>query len=160
MTLVFSILYNMKRTMTSKEIANYVNEQLGMDICHPDGDGDVRIDTDKDYTGNDICCHDYIFCDPYLYRYVNQQGFTMDNVPDITINSYSADTEYKDGYKCFNPEQIVEDMECRVKQHVDVVDTEWAFDMECFENVIVGLKRAFKVPEQEVILSDDEEFVV
>ena len=146
--------------MTSKEIANYVNEQLGMDICHSDADGDVRIDTDKDYARNDSCCHDYIFCDPYIYGYVNQQGFTMDDVPDITLNSYSADNEDEDGYKCFNPEQVIDDRECRVKPHADAEDTEWTFEPEYLESVIAGLKHAFNVPEQEVILSDDEEFVV
>ena len=33
-----------------------------MDICHADGVDDIKIDTNNDAEGNEICFHDYIFC--------------------------------------------------------------------------------------------------
>lgn len=159
MTLVFSILYNMRITRTSNEIIAIINETVGMDICHSDTDGDIKIDTNNDAEGNAICFHDYLFCDNLFYHYVNQQGMVDDRL-DITLNSYPVDDDETYNDKCINRDGEHDDF-CEYSTNIDDIDV-WTFDEETFINVLEGLKTVLKVKndQQLVILDDDEEFVV
>ena len=165
MTLVFSILYNMRITRTSKEIVDIVNETIGMDVCHADGDDAIKIDANNDAEGNEICFHDYIFCSfiafsiDSFYHYVNQQGM-MDERPDLTLNSYPVNDDETYNDKCLNRDGEHDDF-CDFTVNADDIGV-WTFDEETFINVLEGLKIAFKVKaaQQIVILDDDEEFAV
>ena len=160
MTLVFSILYNMRITRTSKEIVDIVNETIGMDVCHADGDDDIKIDANNDAEGNAICFHDYIFCSDSFYHYVNQQGMMDDQTVDFTLNSYPVNDDETYNDKCLNYDGEHDDF-CDFTVNADDIGV-WTFDEETFINVLEGLKIAFKVKaaQQIVILDDDEEFVV
>lgn len=149
----------MKITRTANEIVAIVNETVGMDICHADGDDDIKIDTNNDAEGNEICFHDYLFCSDSFYHYVNQQGMVDDRLY-ITLNSYPVgdDENYND--KCINPDGAHDDF-CDFSVNIDDIGV-WTFDEETFSNVLEGLKTVLKVKntQQLVILDDDEEFVV
>lgn len=159
MTLVFSILYNMKITRTANEIADIINETIGMDICYADGVDDIKIDANNDAEGNEICFHDYLFCDDSFYHYVNQQGMVDDRL-DFTLNSYPVDDDETYNDKCLNRDGE-HDEYCSFSVNADDIGV-WTFEEETFINVLEGLKIAFKVKttQQIVILDDDEEFVV
>ena len=159
MTLVFSILYNMRITRTANEIVAIINETVGMDICYADGADDIKIDTDNDAEGNGICFHDYLFCDDSFYHYVNQQGMVDDRL-DFTLNSYPVDDDEDYNDKCINEDGEHDDY-CDFSVNADDIGM-WTFDEETFINVLEGLKIALKVKtdQQLVILDDDEEFVV
>lgn len=149
----------MRITRTGNEIVAIVNETVGMDICHSDTDGDIEIDANNDAEGNEICFHDYLFCNDSFYHYVNQQGM-MDDRLDISLNSYPVNDDeiYKD--KCINRDGEHDDF-CEYSTNIDDIDV-WTFDEETFINVLEGLKIALKVNKTQptVILDDDEEFVV
>ena len=159
MTLVFSILYNMKITRTANEIVATVNETVGMDICHADGVDDIKIDTNNDAEGNEICFHDYIFCSDSFYHYVNQQGMLDDRL-DITLNSYPVDDDENYNDKCINKDGEHDDF-CDFSINIDDTGV-WTFDEDTFINMLEGLKTVLKVKnnQQLVILDDEEEFVV
>lgn len=159
MTLVFSILYNMRITRTANEIVAIVNETVGMDICYADGVGDIRIVTNNDAEGNEICFNDYLFCSDSFYHYINQQGM-MDDRLDITLNSYPVDDDETYNDKCINEDGEHDDF-CDFSVNVDDIGV-WTFEEETFINVLEGLKTVLKVKNDQplVILDDDEEFVV
>lgn len=149
----------MRITRTANEIVAIVNETVGMDICHTDGNDDIKIDTDNDAEGNRIYFHDYLFCDDSFYHYVNQQGMVDDRL-DITLNSYPVDDDEEYNDKCINREGEHDDF-CELSANIDDISV-WTFEEETFINVLEGLKIALKVKtaQQIVILDDDEEFVV
>ena len=149
----------MRITRTSNEIIAIINETVGMDICHSDTDGDIKIDANNDAEGNAICFHDYLFCDDSFYHYVNQQGMVDDRL-DITLNSYPVDDDENYNDKCLNRDGEHDDF-CDYSTNIDDVDV-WTFEEETFINVLEGLKTVLKVKndQQLVILDDDEEFVV
>lgn len=159
MTLVFSILYNMRITRTANEIVAIVNETVGMDICYADGAEDIKIETKNDAEGNEICFNDYLFCGGSFYHYVNQQGMVDDRL-DITLNSYPVDDDEDHNDKCNNKDGEHDDY-CRFSVNIDDIGV-WTFDEETFNNVLEGLKTVLKVKndQQLVILDDEEEFVV
>ena len=159
MTLVFSILYNMRITRTANEIVAIINETVGMDICYADGADDIKIETKNDAEGNEICFNDYLFCSDSFYHYVNQQGMVDDRL-DITLNSYPVDDDENYNDKCINKDGEHDDF-CYFSVNIDDIEV-WTFDEETFINVLEGLKTVLKVnkTQQLVILDDDEEFVV
>ena len=151
----------MRITKTSKEIADIINETIGMDICHSDTVGDIEIDANNDAEGNEICFHDYLFCGDEFYHYVNQQGMTDDGLrPYFTLNSCPVADVAENNDKCFNRDDEYDDY-CTYSVNADDVG-EWTFDEETFNNTLEALKIVFKVKndQQLVILDDDEEFVV
>lgn len=149
----------MRITRTGNEIAAIVNETVGMDICHIDGDEDIRIDANSDAEGNEICLHDFLFCNDMFYPYVNQQGMIDDRL-DITLNSYAVDDDENYNDKCLNRDGE-HDEYCSFSVNIDDIGV-WTFEEETFLNMLEGLKIALKVKnaQQLVILDDDEEFVV
>lgn len=159
MTLVFSILYNMKITRTANEIVAIINETVGMDICYADGADDIKIETKNDAEGNEICFNDYLFCCGSFYHYVNQQGMVDDRL-DITLNSYPVDDDENYNDKCINPDGAHDDF-CNFSVNIDDIGV-WTFDEETFNNVLEGLKTVLKVNKTQplVILDDEEEFAV
>ena len=155
MTLVFSILYNMRITRTANEIVAIINETVGMDICYADGADDIKIETKNDAEGNEICFNDYLFCADSFYHYVNQQGMVDDRL-DITLNSYPVDDDENYNDKCINKDGEHDDF-CDFSVNIDDIEV-WTFDEETFINVLEGLKTVLKVnkTQQLVILDDDE----
>ena len=162
MTLVFSILYNMRITKTSEEIVAIINEAIGMDISHVDFDGDIKIDAWDDAEGNEICLHDFMFCGGTFYYYVNQQGL-MDGKPYFTLNTCPVDDDAEENDKCFNREGEHGEYDdyCTCVVNDDDVEV-WTFDEDTFNNTLEGLKTVLKVKNEQqlVILDDEEEFVV
>lgn len=150
----------MRITKTSKEIADIINEVIGMDISHVDIDDDVKIDAWNDVEGNEIFFNDYIFCGDEFYHYVNQQGMTDDGLrPYFTLNGYPVADVAENNDKCFNRDGEHDDY-CVYSVAGDV--GEWTFDEETFNNTLEGLKIVFKVKndQQVVIFDDEDEFVV
>lgn len=157
MTLVFSILYNMRITRTANEIVDIVNETVGMDICYADGADDIKIETKNDAEGNEICFNDYLFCSDSFYHYVNQQGMTDDRL-DITLNGYPLDDDEDYNDKCINRDGEHDDF-CDFSVNADDIGM-WTFDEETFINVLEGLKKALKVTKQsKLTISNEVEFM-
>ncbi len=156
----FSILYNMRITKTSKEIADIINETIGMDICCVDVEDDVKIDAMNDVEGNEICFHDYIFCCDAFYHYVNQQGMAEDGFrPYFTLSSCIINDDAENNYKCFNRDGEYDDY-CDYSVTAGDVG-EWTFDEETFNNTLEALKIVFKVKnDQQAVIFDDDVFVV
>ena len=147
----------MRITRTANEIVAIVNETVGMDICHADGNDDIKIDTDNDAEGNGICFHDYLFCDDSFYHYVNQQGMVDDRL-DITLNSYPVDDDEDYNDKCINRDGEHDDF-CDLSVNIDDISV-WTFEEETFINVLEGLKKALKVTEQsKLTISNEVEFM-
>lgn len=149
----------MKITRTSNEIADIVNETVGMDICRVDPDGNVEVCILNDAEGNRIDFCDYIFCSGMFYHYINQYGFEDDR-PDFKFNSYPVNDELDCDCKCFNRDGEHSDF-CDHSVNDDETDV-WTFDEETFVTVLEGLKTVLKVnkAQQLVILDDEEEFAV
>lgn len=156
----FFILYNMRITRTSKEIVDIVNETIGMDICHADYNGNIKIDANNDAEGNEIYFHDYIFCSEIFYHYVNQQRRIVHIRPYFILNTFSMGDDEFHNDRCFNSDGE-HDGFCDFSVNADGIGI-WTFDEETFINVLEGLKIAFKAKtaQQIVILGDDEDFAV
>lgn len=149
----------MRITRTANEIVDIVNETVGMDICYADVADDIKIETNNDAEGTSIYFHDYLFCaDDMFYHYVNQQGM-MDDRLNITLNIYAVDDDERYDDKCINREGTHDD-DSNFSVNIDDTGV-WTFDEDTFINVLEGLKTVLKVKtEQQVILDDEEEFVV
>lgn len=147
----------MRITRTANEIVDIVNETVGMDICYADGADDIKIETNNDAEGNEICFNDYLFCSDSFYHYINQQGMTDDRL-DFTLNSYPVDDDETYNDKCINEDGEHDDF-CDFSVNADDIGM-WTFEEETFINVLEGLKKALKVTEQsKLAISNEVEFM-
>lgn len=157
MTGDFFYIMNMLKEMTPIEIARYINDEVGMDIADIE-DGDVKIIADRDFLGNEIYFHDYLFSGDAIYSYINQDKFVCGK-PYFCTNSFplrEKDSDTFPGCKCFNPDGM-HNYYCEFDPDIGLRK----FDEEILKNSIEGLKNALKVPEQrsKLIITDEVEFM-
>ena len=147
----------MRITRTANEIVAIINETVGMDICYADGVDDIKIETKNDAEGNEIRFDDYLFCGDSFYHYVNQQGM-VDDLLNITLNSYPLDEDENYNDKCINEDGKHDDY-CSFSVNIDDIGV-WTFDEETFNNVLEGLKNVLKVTKSsKFTISNEVEFM-
>ena len=146
---------NMTMKMNAVEIANYINNEVGMDVARADKSHNVIIHTRRDFPGNEVFFDDILFSIDSFYPYINQRGFDAIDTPDFCTGSYAFPTQPEDGFECFNPEGAHEET-CKF----DIATGIREFSMETLKNSVEGLKKALKVPESSKLkIADEIEFM-
>lgn len=154
MTRDFYYIMNMMTKMNVIEIASYIDNEVGMDIARIVDNCNVIIHADRDFLGNKIIFHDYLFYEDAIYSYIGQYGFNKGKARFGT-NTHITTDEPDYGYECFNRYDIH-----GRNSEFDYDTGMRVFDMEILKTAVKGLKKALKVVEQpKLTVSNEVEFM-